>query len=449
MKNIKRINAVISAFLVVVTLVSALAFAPTVSATVAWVEDACYDPEVYRNKYEDLKNKTDEDLKAHWLTYGIKEGRVASVILDLPYYAEQNPDLAAEHGNDYAKLYEHFVTYGYKEHRISSRLFDGQFYCDTHKDVANEYKEEYLRHYIEFGMKEGRKASKTFDLQYYLFIRPDVAKLYPNDYAAVARHYASHGLNEGRAGYDAVSPVITDVVFSDITAAGYNVSCKVTDNWGVSYVSFPTWTVANGQDDLAKDYLATERGTKNGDTYTFRVNTSAHNNEIGEYITHIYAVDKGGNKVAVKPAAFEVKDPIIGITLIASSSYIKDGDIIKKVYASTKKSNFLKQFANEVLKVKDFSGKELANSDFIGTGSIIELYEDSILTDKATVAVIGDIDGSGIIDTTDYLRVKSKFIGHISLNTYQEIAADVDGNGKIDSTDYIRIKGQFLGTFKI
>ena len=158
MKNIKRINAVISAFLVVVTLVSALAFAPTVSAAVAWVEDACYDPEVYRNKYEDLKNKTDDDLKAHWLTYGIKEGRVASVILDLPYYAEQNPDLVAEHGKDYAKLYEHFVTFGYKEHRVSSRLFDGQFYCDTHKDIANEYKEEYLRHYVEFGMKEGRKA---------------------------------------------------------------------------------------------------------------------------------------------------------------------------------------------------------------------------------------------------------------------------------------------------
>ena len=36
---------------------------------------------------------TEEQLKAHWLNYGIKEGRCASAVLDLGYYQDNNPDL--------------------------------------------------------------------------------------------------------------------------------------------------------------------------------------------------------------------------------------------------------------------------------------------------------------------------------------------------------------------
>ena len=87
--------------------------------------------------------------------------------------------------------------------------------------------------------------------------------------------------------------------FSNVSAAGYTVTCKVTDDWGVSKVAFPTWTVANDQDDLAADFLNTQKGTKNGNTYTFRVNASAHNNETGAYVTHIYATDCAGNRVSL------------------------------------------------------------------------------------------------------------------------------------------------------
>lgn len=87
-----------------------------------WIEKACFDPWVYKNRYDDLKNKTDEQLKEHWLAYGIKEGI---------------------------------------------------------------------------------------------------------------------------AGYDSAKPTISDVTVTDISAAGYTITCKVTDNWGPSKVAFPTWTVAN------------------------------------------------------------------------------------------------------------------------------------------------------------------------------------------------------------
>ena len=275
-----------------------------------WIEKATFDPWVYKNRYDDLKDRTDEQLKAHWLAYGIKEGRCASAILDLKYYVDNNPDLKTAYGTNYEKAYQHFITKGYQEYRKSSLLFDGSYYCNRYPDVASSFKKDYLRHYVDNGMKEGRRASATFDVNYYLFTRPDVAKTWPDDLERAARHYAGYGIKEGRAGYDSTFPTITDVTVTDVSAAGYTVTCKVTDDWGVSKVAFPTWTVANDQDDLAADFLNTQKGTKNGNTYTFRVNASDHNNEGGKYVTHIYAVDKGGNTAKLVVDLVTVEDQV-------------------------------------------------------------------------------------------------------------------------------------------
>ncbi len=432
---------------------------PVVIDEETWQEKACFDADVYRSKYEDLKNLNDEQLKDHWINHGIKEGRCASAILDLKYYAEQNEDVTNQFGTDYEKIYEHFVTYGYKEHTKSSRVFDGQYYCDNNPDVVANYKESYLLHYIEHGMKEGRRASLLFDVDYYLVIRPDVAEMWKGDFVAATEHYASHGVNEGVVGYDSQPPVISDVVFSNISSAGYTVTCKVTDNWGISFVSFPTWTVANDQDDLAADFLNTQQGTKNGDTYTFYVKASEHNNETGLYVTHIYAEDLGGNRVSVSPDAFEVKDGakdiyvgkelISEIILVDSSSYLKEENRINNVPSLISVDTFLKEFKNENLKVKDANENVISGTSVVGTGAVVELYDGETLVDSAVVVVLGDIDGNGVIDTTDYLRVKSAFLEAMKLGDAQTIAADVDGNGTIDGTDYMRIKGHFLGTFEI
>ncbi len=89
---------------------------------------------------------------------------------------------------------------------------------------------------------------------------------------------------------DTQKPTISNVKVSDVSSSGYTVTCTVSDNAGVTRVAFPTWTTSNGQDDLMwKD------GTTSGNTATFRVNTSDHKNEIGEYVTDIYAYDAAGN----------------------------------------------------------------------------------------------------------------------------------------------------------
>ena len=93
-------------------------------------------------------------------------------------------------------------------------------------------------------------------------------------------------------------PIISDVkVTADKT--GYTVKCKVSDDSGIDRVQFPTWTKYNGQDDIIQGWGTAQsaRGTYNKATgeVTYRVNRSSHNNESGQYFTHIYAYDIYGN----------------------------------------------------------------------------------------------------------------------------------------------------------
>lgn len=93
---------------------------------------------------------------------------------------------------------------------------------------------------------------------------------------------------------DTIPPVISDVQLVK-DSAGYTISCVATDNVGVAKVAFPTWTVYNGQDDLAANWDNTQLGTYVDGRYVFRVNDYDHYLERGLYDTHIYAYDTSGN----------------------------------------------------------------------------------------------------------------------------------------------------------
>lgn len=126
---------------------------------------------------------------------------------------------------------------------------------------------------------------------------------------------------------DTTAPVISNVRVTDITNEGYTVNCDVTDNVGVTIVAFPTWTDANGQDDLFDDWgnTASVRVPISGNTYSYRVNISEHNNEGGSYTTHIYAYDAAGNISKAYTSAYvdNIAPTItkVNITDIANDGY--------------------------------------------------------------------------------------------------------------------------------
>ncbi len=88
------------------------------------------------------------------------------------------------------------------------------------------------------------------------------------------------------------APSIANVKFSDVSSSGYTVTVKFNNASSVASVTFPTWTSANGQDDITWDTASVK-----GDTATYRVDTSKHKNESGEYNTHIHMKDRSGNLI--------------------------------------------------------------------------------------------------------------------------------------------------------
>lgn len=116
---------------------------------------------------------------------------------------------------------------------------------------------------------------------------------------------------------EAKAPVISDVKV-EADDKGYTVSCKVKDDSKLSMVKFPTWTKYNEKDDLVTPWkkAACYSGTYTGGRYVFRVNRSAHNDELGEYITSIYACDYFGNsKYCNVTWKYDVKLPVTKVSV--------------------------------------------------------------------------------------------------------------------------------------
>ena len=86
-------------------------------------------------------------------------------------------------------------------------------------------------------------------------------------------------------------PIISNVKITDLTSAGYTVTCDVNASEGLSSVQFPTWSYTNGQDDLVW-----HEGKITGNTATCKINISDHKRYVNcTYQTDIYAYDKAGN----------------------------------------------------------------------------------------------------------------------------------------------------------
>ena len=113
---------------------------------------------------------------------------------------------------------------------------------------------------------------------------------------------------------------IGDVSVTELSASGYRVTAKINAPSGVSKVLMPTWTNANGQDDLVW-----HQASVNGDTATFYVPSSAHKGESGAYTTHIYLYDKAGKLAPLK--GVNVTVPSAAVTPPTPSSSLSIGDV--------------------------------------------------------------------------------------------------------------------------
>lgn len=129
-------------------------------------------------------------------------------------------------------------------------------------------------------------------------------------------------------------PKITKVETSEVTSSGYRVTAEFTSPAGVREVVMPTWTSKNGQDDLIWHHAEVS-----GNKATFYVKTSAHKNETGTYITHVYLRDNLGQEhsagTEVVVPAPQVKPPTVNPTGKLQILSMKTSEVTSKGYKVT------------------------------------------------------------------------------------------------------------------
>ena len=168
------------------------------------LEEYLYNEEVYLSANGDIRELYKKDstkTKNHWIEYGIRDGRKASLVFDAKWYLENNKDLKEAYGNDYTKAYNHFIEYGIKEGRQGSIYFNAKWYLENNADLKEVYGKDYtkaLKHFVEYGAKEVRAGSKEFNCKKYKANYADLREAYGNDNIQYFLHYMNCGIKEGR-----------------------------------------------------------------------------------------------------------------------------------------------------------------------------------------------------------------------------------------------------------
>ena len=92
-------------------------------------------------------------------------------------------------------------------------------------------------------------------------------------------------------------------------------------------------------------------------------------------------------------------------------------------------------------------GAEKSGRDVVGTGDQVVLYDsDGKRASTYVVAIYGDVDGNGVINTLDLLRVQKHLLGTVRLTGANLLASDVNRDVSVTTLDLLRVQKHLLGT---
>ncbi len=262
------------------------------------------------------------------------------------------------------------------------------------------------------------------------------------------------------------------VTASGNTLVGANESKADNQKWNFTKLPNGAYTIVSASENLAIDVYNTliEEGTSvdlfdlhggNAQTFflvekdgTYYIKSTYTLNALHMDAAKLdfYANTTGDDATKVAAQKFEIK--IVGNTdsslvLKDSSSYSEDGSMLLKVVSGQKEADVLGNFENENAVILDADGKEVPTNAKVGTGYSVALVIDGKTVDSLDIVICGDVSGEGVVDGTDYLRIKNIFLETLSVEGVYYKAADVDGNGIVDSTDYMRVKSHFVGSYNL
>jgi alpha-tubulin suppressor-like RCC1 family protein len=287
-----------------------------------------------------------------------------------------------------------------------------------------------------------------------LDLRDDPSKLYKSSIRATYNNRKNYWFrisaynSGGNTGYseaytptlpnrtDSLAPTGDGVEVRNLDMTGYDVYVyNVEDTMsGINRVQFPTWTLANGQDDIALNWETngSVKGINLGSgTWKFRVNISDHANERLDYKTQVYVYDNVGNRAMVGEVNTRVNtEPIINVN---------DNIIYKKDNQELEISGNIIDPDSDNMIIKTSIGGVEKTTTRVGAGSYTlkwntkELLEGTYTGFKVSV----DDQMGGIEEITyinDVVVDKTKPVGSFAPNS-QDVWGKADVAFRVDSSD--------------
>ncbi|MFB2973750.1 C2 family cysteine protease [Aerosakkonema sp. BLCC-F183] len=178
---------------------------------------------VYRASNGDLQAAgltTNQQLLAHLQNKGVAEGRNFSQFGDINFYLQSNNDVNQFFQGNREQAFLHLKNNGVKEGRLFSPVVDLNFYRDANSDLKSLDNNQALQHLAMFGVAEGREFSYPLNLNYYDLNNPDLLTYYagsrnlsteavldnPAELSSYNKfllsHFATFGIREGRRSSD-------------------------------------------------------------------------------------------------------------------------------------------------------------------------------------------------------------------------------------------------------
>lgn len=122
---------------------------------------------------------------------------------------------------------------------------------------------------------------------------------------------------------------------------------------------------------------------------------------------------------------------------LTSSAYTVDKQTVSRIpLGATRRDLFNKLDQNpEFLRVMDGKNPVTDSDTVLKTGMTVEIVDGDRVIATYTIAVTGDVDGDGSMNTVDARMALQGVVDEAKLKATERLAADLDGDGAINSTD--------------
>lgn len=207
---------------------------------------------------------------------------------------------------------------------------------------------------------------------------------------------------------------------TNITVSGRTLNTAFDKNLGAYSVkehlsSSESSIVINATKESEKSII-----TINGESYESGTNKTIQNLGFGANAITITVTAETGSSKPYVVTVYRDSDQ----ELITSDNY---GHTISSGYVMTispeKKASLIKeQFDNESTKLQIWKAdntSQIGDNDIVGTGMILKLFVNGVMTDSKVLVVLGDVSGDGYVDGIDVSKMINHFLRSDTNNSFK------------------------------